>query len=102
MAWKILGMEHVITNGWIQSITASFEVTDGNAYDRKTVFVEYASSGTPTYVFADLTEAEVLQMVFDNIGATEKTQVESAVTNRASVLRNELENPTSSNELPWE
>ena len=102
MGWKILGMEHVLSNGWIQTITASFETTDGNAYDRKTVFVEYASSGTPTYVFANLTEADVLQMVFDDIGPTEKTQVEFAVNNRAAALRNELENPTSGTNLPWE
>tara|TARA_R110001606_G_scaffold208128_1_gene355678 strand:+ start:477 stop:785 length:309 start_codon:yes stop_codon:yes gene_type:complete len=102
MAWKILGMEHVLSNGWIQSITASFETTDGNAFDRKTVFVEYANSGTPTYVFADLTEADVLQMVFTDIGTSEKADIEFNVNARAAALRSELENPTNGSNLPWE
>tara|TARA_R110002124_G_scaffold281628_1_gene456149 strand:- start:299 stop:607 length:309 start_codon:yes stop_codon:yes gene_type:complete len=102
MGWKILGIEHVLSNGWIQNITSTYEATDGNAYDRKLVFVEYAESGTPTYVFNDLTEADVLQMVFDNIGAVEKTAVETYVNDRVLALKNEYDNPTTGYNLPWQ
>lgn len=99
--WNVIGMEHVISNGWIQSITAQYQGSDGNAQDRKIVFVEYAESGTPTYVFDDLTEAEVLGMVDTYLGATGKADVEQYVQDRVADLKDELENPQSAYNLPW-
>lgn len=100
--WNVIGIEHVISNGWIKNITAQHQGTDNNAQDRKIVFVEYADSGTPTYVFDDLTENDVLQMVYTEIGATEKANVETYVEDRVTALKDELENPESAYNLPWE
>jgi hypothetical protein len=100
--WKVLGIEHVISNGWIRNITAVYEGTDNNAFDRKIAFAEYADSGTPTYTFDDLTENDVLNMVFTYIGSTEKSAIETNVENRVADIKDELENPVTASNLPWE
>lgn len=100
--WNVIGIEHVISNGWIRNITAKYEGFDGNAKDRKIVFVEYADSGTPTYTFDDLTESDVLQMVDTYLGATEKANIEQYVEDRVNDLYTELNTPETAYNLPWE
>jgi len=100
--WKVLGIEHVTSNGWIKNITAAYEGTDNNAFARKIAFAEYADSGTPTYTFDDLTETDVLNMVFTYIGTTEKTAIETNVANRVADIKDELENPVTAFNLPWQ
>ena len=102
MGWVVLDIEHKLSNGWVKSVTAAYEKTDGPAYDRKIVYLFLGDDGTPTYVFADLTEADVLQWVFDDLGATEKAAIESAVDARAAEYRVEIETPEYGNNKPWE
>jgi len=100
--WTVIGIQHVISNGWIRNITAQYVGTDNNAYDRKIAYVEYADSGTPTYTFDDLTETEVLDMVFTEIGTSEKTAIENSVASRVADIKTELETPETAYNLPWD
>jgi hypothetical protein len=102
MGWIVLDIEHKLSNGWVKSVTAAYEKQDGPAYDRKVVYLFLGDDGTPTYVFEDLTEADVLQWVFDDLGATRKAEIQLEVDTRAAEFKVEIEQPEYGHQKPWE
>ena len=97
--WTISTMEHNTVDGGV--IVAHWQCTevdgDYSARSYSTQSFTYDASSPDFIPYDDLTEAVVLQWVFDAMGADEVTRIQDSLT--ANIA--EQKNPTTQDGVPW-
>jgi len=101
--WKILDMIHTVSTGEVITVYSAYEVEDTVTAVRKVFENEFsADPSDPEYIpYEDLTEAIVIGWVKDALGATVVSDTEAEVQAAFNVKKQEIENPTEADGLPW-
>ena len=98
--WAISTMEHNVSDGGV--IVAHWRVNeedgDYTASAYGTQSFTYDASSPDFIPYDDLTEAVVLQWVFDAMGADEVTRIQDSLTAKIE----EQKNPTTEAGVPWQ
>jgi len=101
--WTISTMEHNTADGGV--IVAHWRVNEEETVGDNTFYATaygtqsftYDASSPDFVPYADLTEAVVLQWVFDAMGADEVTRIQDSLTAKIA----EQKNPTTEAGVPW-
>jgi len=101
--WKILDMIHTVSTGEVITVYSAYEVEDTVTAVRKVFENEFsADPSDPGYIpYEDLTEAIVIGWVKDALGTTVVSDTEAEVQAAFDVKKQEIENPTEADGLPW-
>jgi len=93
VTWKINTLESNTADGFVSVAHWSATAVDGEHSASAYATVSW-SEGTPTIPYASLTEATVLNWVWESI---DKTATESALAAQIALLKN----PVKATGLPW-
>jgi hypothetical protein len=91
--WKISQLDREVSNGFVT--TAHWRATAVDGEHTASIYATVSwSEGTPTIPYANLTEATVLNWVWESV---DKTATESALAAQIALLKN----PVKSTGVPW-
>ena len=101
-SWRIAGMKRVEATGLVVDVTYIFNAQEGNVIDRKVGSLTFSgSTNEPGFIpYEDLTQEIVLGWIFDSLGS-EKTTIETEVTERVQTSYDEQQNNPYSQGVPW-
>ena len=91
--WKISALDREVSNGFVTTAHWRAEEVDGEYSATAFATVSWAE-GTPTIPYANLTEATVLNWVWESV---DKTATESALAAQIALLKN----PVKATGTPW-
>jgi hypothetical protein len=93
ITWYITTLDREVSNGFVTTAHWRAEAIDG---DYKTSIISTCSwpEGTPAIPYANLTEATVLNWVWESV---DKTATESALAAQIALLKN----PVQATGTPW-
>ena len=91
--WKISQLDREVSNGFVT--TAHWQATAVDGENTASIINTCSwSEGTPTIPYANLTEATVLNWVWESV---DKTATESALAAQIALLKN----PVQASGTPW-
>ena len=91
--WTISTLDREVSNGFVT--TAHWQATSVDGEHSASVYATVSwSEGTPTIPYANLTEATVLNWVWESV---DKTATESALAAQIALLKN----PVKATGTPW-
>jgi hypothetical protein len=100
--WKVLEMNHQVSDGYVVEVTTVCEKKDGPGYARKVFISEYEGvPGTGYIPYEDLTEEVVLSWVKDDLGAGVVLQTETNIDAAALANKEAIVNPPLKSGVPW-
>jgi len=100
--WKVLEMNHRVSDGYVAEVTTVCEKTDGPGYAREVFISEYKGvPGTDYISYEDLTEEVVLGWVKDDLGAIVVLQTETNIDAAALANKEAIVNPPLKKGIPW-
>jgi hypothetical protein len=91
--WSVNTMERDVATGFVSVVHWNCTAVDGEHSASAYATVSWAE-GTPTIPYANLTEAEVLNWVWESV---DKASTESALAAQIALLKN----PVKSTGVPW-
>jgi hypothetical protein len=93
ITWSITTLDREVSNGFVTKAHWSATAVDGD--DTASIINTCSwSEGTPTIPYANLTEATVLNWVWESV---DKTATESALSAQIALLKN----PVQASGTPW-
>lgn len=102
MAWKILNMEHKTSDGFVIEVTSAYEKQDGPGYASRIFVNEFEETAGSEFIpYEDLTEEIVIGWVKEALGADAVAETEAGVNLLANTKKQDIENPTVEEGLPW-
>lgn len=102
MGWKILAMKHRVSDGYVVDVNSTYEKQDGVGYARKVLGNTFEGVPGPEYIpFEDLTENDVINWVKEALGPDKVLEIQTNVDAEALANKQEIENPTVEQGLPW-
>ena len=102
MAWTILNMEHKTSDGFVIEVTSAYEKQDGPGYASELFLNEFEEVVGPDFIpYEDLTEDLVIGWVKDALGSEAVAKTELDVNTLAATKKQDIENPTVEEGLPW-
>ena len=100
--WKVLEMNHRVSDGYVAEVTTVCEKTDGPGYAREVFISEYKGvPGTDYIPYEDLTEEVVLGWVKDDLEAIVVLQTETNIDAAALANKEAIVNPPLKKGIPW-
>ena len=93
VTWSITTLDREVSNGFVTTAHWRATAVDGEHSASAYATVGWAE-GTPTIPYANLTEATVLNWVWESV---DKTATESALAAQIALLKN----PVKATGLPW-
>ena len=100
--WKVLEMNHRVSDGYVAEVTTVCEKTDGPGYAREVFISEYEGVPGADYIpYEDLTEEVVLSWVKDDLGAGVVLQTETNIDAAALANKEAIVNPPLKKGIPW-
>ena len=93
ITWSITTLDREVSNGFVTTAHWRAEAVDGEHKASAYATVSW-SDGTPTIPYANLTEATVLNWVWESV---DKTATESALAAQIALLKN----PVTAIGTPW-
>ena len=94
VTWKISTLDRDVATGYVTTAHWSASAVDGEHSASVYATVSWAE-GTPTIPYANLTEATVLNWVWESV---DKTATESALAAQIALLKN----PVTATGTPWD
>ena len=91
--WSISQLDREVSNGFVTTAHWRAEAVDGD-YTASVINTCSWSEGTPTIPYANLTEATVLEWVWESV---DKTATESALAAQIALLKA----PVQASGTPW-
>jgi len=91
--WSITTLDREVSNGFVTTAHWRAEAVDGEHTASAYATVSW-SEGTPTIPYANLTEATVLNWVWESV---DKTATESSLAAQIALLKN----PIKASGTPW-
>lgn len=100
--WKVLEMNHRVSDGYVVEVTTVCEKKDGPGYARKVFISEYEGMPETGYIpYEDLTEEVVLSWVKDDLGAGVVLQTETNIDAAALANKEAIVNAPLKSGMPW-
>lgn len=100
--WKVLEMNHRVSDGYVVEVTTVCEKTDSPGYAREVFISEYKGvPGTDYIPYEDLTEEVVLGWVKDDLGAIVVLQTETNIDAAALANKEAIVNAPLKSGIPW-
>lgn len=100
--WKILEMNHRVSDGYVVEVSAACEKKDDPGYARKVFINEYEGTPGAGYIpYEDLTEEVVLGWVKDSLGSEVVSQTEENINAAALANKEAIVNPPFKSGMPW-
>lgn len=98
--WKVLGMEHKLSDGYVLSVTSACDIKTDLGFARGLTYTSLEFKEIePDYVpFEDLTEEIVLNWVKEQLGTAGVDAIEKEVQED---YEKEIASPTTGQGLPW-
>ena len=100
--WKVLEMNHRVSDGYVVEVTTVCEKKDGPGYARKVFSNEFEGTPGGDYIpYENLTEEVVLGWVKDDLGAGVVLQTETNIDAAALANKEAIVNAPLKSGIPW-
>jgi hypothetical protein len=99
--WKVVGMKHELSNGYVLSVTSACEIKTDLGFTRQLTYtsLEVKEIESDYVPFEDLTEEIVLGWVKEKLGTEGVNTIEKEVKEE---YEKQIAPPTTGQGLPWE